>query len=249
MLEGARSGIRDGRETAFWTGRWLDSGTILIDYVREVDDNIDLHTTVSEMVLPDGSWNVDYIRHYLEEDLVDEIVGMSPPTSEQGVDEWIWSREINGKFSIRTAYDIVYSTPNNQSNTDWNVVWKWAGPGCVQYFLWLVSHGKILTNVERKRRHLSVDELCPRCRVADESIIHVLRDCQFAGKVWDDLGFDNNNPIRSGHSSNNWVKTVLNHEKALELGIACWWIWKSRNEWVFSGTSLTTAALAYRIKN
>ncbi|CAN1762633.1 Putative ribonuclease H protein At1g65750 [Linum perenne] len=219
MLEGARASVRNREGTAFWTTRWLDSGTKISDHVAEIDDDVDLQASVRDLVMDDGNWNLDLIRTYIQDELIDEISSMSPPSSDQGDDEWFWSKEISGKFSIRTAYDIVISTPNPRPDVNWNMVWQWSGPRRVQYFLWLLSCGKILTNVERKRRHVTEEGSCPRCRAAEETIIHTQRDCPFAHSVWNLLGYNNADPLRQGINSSSWIKFILTHEKSLELGI------------------------------
>ncbi|CAN1180887.1 Putative ribonuclease H protein At1g65750 [Linum perenne] len=227
MLEGARASIRNGQGTAFWTARWLDSGTKLIDHVATHDDNIDLQASVRDLVMD----------------------SMSPPSSDQGDDEWVWSKEISGKFSIRTAYDIVINSPNLRPDVNWSMVWRWSGPGRVQYFLWLLSHGKILTNAERKVRHMTEDESCPRCRAAAETILHTLRDCPFASNIWNLLGYNIADPLRQQITPNNWIKLILTHEKSLELGIVIWFLWKARNDWVFNDTNDSASSLVVRIRN
>ncbi|CAN1743736.1 Putative ribonuclease H protein At1g65750 [Linum perenne] len=173
---------------------------------------------------------------------------MSPPEEGQGEDEWVWGLENNGKFSIRTAYEIIYDAPNPRSDVDWRLVWQWQGPGRVQYFLWLVAQGKLLTNLERQRRHLTADGSCPRCRNGDESILHVLRDCTVAKQAWDHLGFDETTSIRRGDCTNTWINELLHHEEARDLVIACWYLWKARNAWIFSGDNSTAATIARRIQ-
>ncbi|CAN1190047.1 Putative ribonuclease H protein At1g65750 [Linum perenne] len=168
MLVGARSGIRDGTGTAFWTDWWLESGTKLIDYIQEPDDDLNLCGTVKDLVLEDGNWNLAFIHQYLNEEVITEIIGMSPPKESQGEDDSIWGLEANGKFSVRTAYGIIHEMPNPRPKVDWKSVWKWQGPGRIQYFLWLVVQGKLLKNLERKRRHLTEDGSCPRCGAAEE---------------------------------------------------------------------------------
>ncbi|CAN1841568.1 Putative ribonuclease H protein At1g65750 [Linum perenne] len=44
-------------------------------------------------------------------------------------------------------------------------------------------HEKLLTNKERKRRHLTDDARCARCG-GEESSHHVLWDCPFAVSIW-----------------------------------------------------------------
>ncbi|CAN1156973.1 Putative ribonuclease H protein At1g65750 [Linum perenne] len=137
---------------------------------------------------------------------------------------------------------------NPRPEVDWNSVWKWQGPGRVQYFLWLVAQGKLLTNLERKRRHLTEDSSCPRCGATKESILHVLRDCNYAGQVWECLGIDYVNVIQRGANTNDWLSGILRHVDSRQLIIACWYLWKVRNEWIFSGTESTAASTARRIQ-
>ncbi|KAK8705692.1 hypothetical protein V6N13_049286 [Hibiscus sabdariffa] len=42
----------------------------------------------------------------------------------------------------------------------------------------------LLTNVERKRRHLAIDDLCTICHAGSEDVNHVLRECLLARAVW-----------------------------------------------------------------
>ncbi|CAN1181986.1 Putative ribonuclease H protein At1g65750 [Linum perenne] len=46
-------------------------------------------------------------------------------------------------------------------------------------------HNKLLTNSERKRRHLTDFSSCPRCNVHEESVSHILRECKNIDIVWD----------------------------------------------------------------
>ena len=64
------------------------------------------------------------------------------------------------------------------------MVWDWNGPERIGYFLWLVGHGKLLTNEERYKRHLAEDSHCLICNKEDEGLLHVLRDCPAAYYVW-----------------------------------------------------------------
>ncbi|CAN1129315.1 Putative ribonuclease H protein At1g65750 [Linum perenne] len=183
MLDGARAGIGNGEETLFWTGKWLDSGNKLIDLVSNVNEPIDLEAPVINFIDADGEWDILRRRHHLDEDAIQEIVGMLPPSAERGADSWNWGCESNGKFSIRSAYDIITKPVNHKPEMVWDLVWKWSGPSRVQHFLWLVAHEKLLTNLERKRLHIAAEASCRRCAGRDESNLHVLRDCDFASRV------------------------------------------------------------------
>ncbi|CAN1269114.1 Putative ribonuclease H protein At1g65750, partial [Linum perenne] len=55
----------------------------------------------------------------------------------------------------------------------WKTVWRWAGPSRVKHFIWLVAHDRILTNAERRRRHMATTDDCQRCRGYTEDTLHV----------------------------------------------------------------------------
>lgn len=57
-------------------------------------------------------------------------------------------------------------------------------PERVRVFIWLVSHQVIMTNVERVRRHVGDNAICQVCNGAEESILHVLRDCPAMSGIW-----------------------------------------------------------------
>ncbi|CAN1186305.1 Putative ribonuclease H protein At1g65750 [Linum perenne] len=104
-----------------------------------------------------------------------------------------------------------------------------------------------MTNLERKRRHLSDNAICPRCGVVDESVLHVIRDCQFAAKVWDELQFSQSDTIRLGNRVDYWIKGAMTHDKSTEIGILCWYLWKERNELIFNGRVQPADSLARKI--
>ncbi|CAN1792135.1 Putative ribonuclease H protein At1g65750 [Linum perenne] len=183
MVEGSRVGIGNGRDTLFWTGCWLDSGTKLIDRAVYDLEDLDIDATISEFVTGDGSWDLPRIRRYVDEDTIKEIIGMLPPSMDRGEDSWVWGYESIGKFSIRSAYELVVRPSNPRPEAAWDRIWNWGGPSRIQFFPWLVSHEMLLTNLERKRRHMSQDSSCPRCGHSEESILHILRDYPFAGRV------------------------------------------------------------------
>ncbi|CAN1328314.1 Putative ribonuclease H protein At1g65750 [Linum perenne] len=127
----------------------------------------------------------------------------------RGEDTWSWGEEPNGKLSIRTAYCLILDLNNQSSVLNWKCVWSWRGPSRIQYFLWLVLQNKLLTNAERKRRHLTDNNSCPRCNSHEESVSHVLRDCQFAANVWSALNLHVACPIQN--SAEEWIMAGFKH--------------------------------------
>lgn len=59
----------------------------------------------------------------------------------------------------------------------------------IRHFLLLALQGALLTNLFRHRRHLTNDASCHRCGALEESILHTIRDCPYAARIWLKLQF------------------------------------------------------------
>ncbi|CAN1826853.1 Putative ribonuclease H protein At1g65750 [Linum perenne] len=109
MTEGVRSGLRNGRGTLFWTNRWIDSGERLIDLILPGAPDPDFEASAADFCTPSGEWNLPHLRTLLPEDLVLQIAGLSPPAAHRGDDATAWGLEKDGRFRIRSAYDLLVS--------------------------------------------------------------------------------------------------------------------------------------------
>ncbi|CAA0824102.1 Unknown protein [Striga hermonthica] len=220
VVKGARWAVCNSRTAMFWMDRWLPSGTVLLDVaVNEVPASL----------------------------LGRTIAATPPPHINLGRDRLYWGPFPTGKFTTRSAYELLADDQNLELATSdkqqlWRVVWRWLGPQHIRTFLWLLTKNRLLTNEERRRRHLAADALCGVCSQADESALHVLRDCHLAAAIWmkllpsdyrasffalqlDDWVLSNLMP-RPDHGYTQWDRT---------FGVVVWKIWKWRNEHIFQG--------------
>lgn len=46
--------------------------------------------------------------------------------------------------------------------------------------LWFMASQRLLINLKRKRCHIVIEAYCYHCMDMDKTIMHVLKDCQFA---------------------------------------------------------------------
>ncbi|CAN1782187.1 Putative ribonuclease H protein At1g65750 [Linum perenne] len=109
---------------------------------------------------------------------------MEPPCDTLGEDDIIWGPNPHGRFTLKTAYEILASMGHHAEQVIWRIMWRWAGPSQIRHFLWLVAHDRILTNAEHRRRHLTDVDDCQRCRSSIEDTLRVIRDCRVAKEVW-----------------------------------------------------------------
>ncbi|CAN1796987.1 Putative ribonuclease H protein At1g65750 [Linum perenne] len=93
---------------------------------------------------------------------------------------------------------------------------------------------------------MTTDAVCSLCRKSEESVAHVLRDCEFAAESWSKLeGFN----TRATHWRGDvaaWLGRGLRAGNCLLFGVHCWLLWKNRNERVFAGSDCRPNAVAIR---
>ncbi|CAN1819379.1 Putative ribonuclease H protein At1g65750, partial [Linum perenne] len=66
----------------------------------------------------------------------------------------------------------------------WQRIWKWQSPNKIKHFMWIVMQGKLLTNMERARRHISLSDTCAACSQGPGTLDHLFRLCQFSKSIW-----------------------------------------------------------------
>ena len=101
----------------------------------------------------------------------------------------------------------------------------------IKCFVWLLIHGRLLTNLNHFRRHMSDTSLCPHCCLEDESLLHMLRDCSCLDGLWQQRNmppsfFTEDDVFR-------WLKVHALHQLGTEFLSLIWYIWKARNVAVF----------------
>ncbi|CAN1783234.1 Putative ribonuclease H protein At1g65750 [Linum perenne] len=234
MLEGAKSAIRDGRETFFWSSCWVDAGLRLADFADSSKPEFDATCSVAEMVTDEGGWNFELLDILLPPEVIELIAGVSPPRHDRGEDDLVWGLEDSGQFTIKSAYNLLCQSADIPSLSIWKVIWRWVGPNRTRHFLWLAAKNRLLTNESRSRQGLCQEAKCEFCGDNNESVSHVLRDCSFARETWRLMcPGDIEKPEWQLHVV-DWMEFFLKAECSLQFGVVCWALWKARNERLFA---------------
>ncbi|CAN1799959.1 Putative ribonuclease H protein At1g65750 [Linum perenne] len=234
MEESCQHSVRDGTSTFFWRHRWLDSGKRISERALQTPEEGELNRTVTEASLGNGAWNWNLLNCLLPPTYLEQVARMDASVANSGEDELIWGPDPKGKFSILSSYDILTAADMNADPSLWKVVWNWQGLNRVKHFFWLVAHNRLLTNSERRKRHMSNDDRYRRCPDEVEDSIHIIRDCRAAKNFWEvflppskQLGFFSGN-------IQDWLSFILKDpDLSLSGGIAIWLLWKARNEDIF----------------
>ncbi|CAL1354280.1 unnamed protein product [Linum trigynum] len=225
--------IQSGRQTRFWTDRWLLDGPTLAELAVNLPPEAQT-LTVAEMVL-NGEWNVSYLNAFLTNFIVSQVL-LHPVPHEEGPDIRVWRLSPSGKFSMRTAYDL---TTEEEEPPATHPIWRAPKTKRVQAFLWLATQGRLLTNAERQRRHLTMTPTCTVCGDGDETVTHVLRDCPYARGVWAE--FLEHEPDQEFFQADpfHWLLHYMSGRgKSIDATLfagTCWLLWKNRNNHQFEG--------------
>lgn len=114
-----------------------------------------------------------------------------------------------------------------------------------------------MTNVERKKRGMTADELCPRCYKYPESIMHLAKDCDEVKDFWSSLidlilwsklfSIVFHNRMDWNISSNN---IGIHHlDWSAVFGITVHDIWKDMNSLIFAHSSTLGTNMLFNVLN
>lgn len=238
----------------FWKDQWFKQGLYLRDTTDYPLSELELEETVSDFLLPNGSWNREKLRKYFPKDVCRDLLVCHIGSSDE-VDSVVWNYPKEVEFSVKSAYSNLTKEGQTVVERHWSLIWRWPGNQHNRTFMWLYAKNKILTNVQRKKRDLTSNPLCSICRVEDESVIHVLRDCPASKDVWKML-------VHPSHWSNffkgdiiDWflfnskreIRKLHTINWKLTFGEAVRRLWLRRNSFIFKNKMCRTEDVFWSI--
>ncbi|KAL5764576.1 hypothetical protein ACOSQ2_017170 [Xanthoceras sorbifolium] len=142
--------IGDGNSVAFWTDRWIHGMDTLKDHAVCPLDQDKISEKVS-CYIENCCWSMIKLRDAIPWNIIQRIMSIQVNTTGEVEDCMIWGNESEGSFTIKSAYNSFF---DRGLGDQWkfDIVWKIRVPSKIQCFLWLVAHGKILTNEQRAIR-------------------------------------------------------------------------------------------------
>lgn len=208
---------------------WVPGGGTLGDHaltpIRLLDWNLFVHNfTVQD------DWDWSTLRQLLPADICTRIASIKPPCP--GADDFpIWQHSNDGYFSIKSAYLHLFNDLNGDPpHFPFRLIWKLKTPPRVNTFLWHVAHNRLMTNATRFKRGISDSASYPWCQQQDESIMHVLRDCEGTLEMWESIVDPNQWHRFASLGLHQWLefnlKTDVGVGRCLELA-HCLWLYVS----------------------
>ena len=165
-----------------------------------------------------------------------------------GSDTLCWCLKGNGKFDTRSFYHEIQDIPN--SLFPWKVIWKTKVLKRVAFFLWIATHGRILTLDNLMLRGCSLANRCCVCCCNGESVDHLLLHCPVVHSLWVFMlkvfaiqwvmpGF----VVGLLFCWNHWLENHTSDTWNLIPGCLMWIVWMERNCRSFEDTKMTLVEL------
>ena len=106
----------------------------------------------------------------------------------QGEDQIAWAFTNDGDFSLWTTYNAAKGLNTlNSTTSSLSWIWKLKVPPKLVPFIWLCSYNSIFVKEVLGSRGLSLDQRCSICKSHTKSISHMLRECPYSVRFWNQL--------------------------------------------------------------
>ncbi|KAG7567714.1 Ribonuclease H domain [Arabidopsis thaliana x Arabidopsis arenosa] len=239
----------DGKIIRFWVDRWLLEKPLLEFVTGTLPDDEKAKTAEKYWMLGAG-WDMVKLSHFLPLNVTRRLFSVVLHDFPGTRDELSWKGNPDGQFTVGSAYALLKPEMEDRPCMErfYKRLWRLVAPERVRVFIWLVSHQVIMTNAERVRRHVGESAVCPVCNGADESIIHVLRDCPAMSGLWRRLLPPRRHDSFFQKSLLEWVFDNLDPAKdnwPTMFSMAVWWAWKWRCRDVFGERKLCRDRLKF----
>lgn len=253
LKQGLRKRIGNGHDTKVWEEPWLQTDPPRPPRSARALRDDDIH--VHHLINPERhEWDLDMLNEMIATEDIPRITEIR--VSRIGrQDCYSWDFTKSGLYTVRSGYTVarnirtaaqtnMVSEPSTMGLK--KEIWKIKAPRKLKHFLWQATSGYIATAKQLKDRHCSRDSVCMRCGAETESINHTLFECPPALQVWA-LSLVPTPPGRFPCTSiYGNIDYLLLRAKKLGINAAVlapvpwilWYIWKSRNEKVFSNKDI-----------
>ncbi|XP_014626117.1 uncharacterized protein [Glycine max] len=132
------------------------------------------------------SWRRDFFDHeiHLAADFLAEID--STHIHQSSRDFLCWKPDTNGIFSTKSAYKVLQES--HHSDSEDNVLksmWKLKIPPKVSAFSWRFFKNRLPTRDNLRKRQVTMSSYsCPLCDHEEESIYHLMFNCEKTRSLW-----------------------------------------------------------------
>ncbi|KAL0434415.1 UNVERIFIED_CONTAM: hypothetical protein Slati_2775800 [Sesamum latifolium] len=159
----------------------------------------------------------------------------------------------SGQVTVQSAYQLALSIEEGEFSilkrgstsgrpADWKFIWLAKVPPRVQLFAWRMCKNALPTSESLARRGVRVEEGCPLCISAEESLEHTMLRCPFSRQAWALALIPWTLVSQFQGTAEDWL--CLGKDNFNLLLIICCSIWGAPNKMLFENCSITIDTLA-----
>eukprot|EP00253_Pinus_taeda_P012157 PITA_12157 len=189
--------VKDGSTARFWMDSWQQ-----LPCLANVIQGIPAHQMhLQEKV--NQFWNDNRDSDHRTWRKTQEFISDSPEAVQQSLveelqkrqilksteqDKLRWGYEEKGTYTTKEAYHIIIKDQLTKDKL-WEKIWSPPIWPKISTFLWLLSHNKILTWDNLRKRKFEGPSICPNCKMEEETAVHLMQLCPFSRKMWEKVTF------------------------------------------------------------
>ncbi|KAF5795822.1 putative RNA-directed DNA polymerase [Helianthus annuus] len=237
-----RGKVGRGDRIMFWLDPWLRDVSLREVYPRLFSLEVVKTCCVRDRMEGNWLWRHDPDSGEEQAELADLLSSLSSVSLSNSVDEWLWSPDSSGSFSVKSVKDLIDAS---SCSRNWYVMDRcaWVPLKC-NIFGWRADMNRLPTSDVLRSRGIAVgDGLCPLCKSEAESVVHLFCSCSVASIVWQKISWWCRIPPIYAFSFRDLLEihrfsNVANNLKSVIHDIiitTCWCLWSARNKAVFSG--------------
>ncbi|GER40111.1 Ypt/Rab-GAP domain of gyp1p superfamily protein [Striga asiatica] len=226
-------------------------GGKLTERVKQKMLILNLHRVSDLLVAGKFAWDTELILQTFNP--MDATLILQTHVSHLGnKDRLIWHTDKKGLFSVKAAYQAILQSKLSQSQQAesskgkandkkiWNKIWKLQIKPKLRNFLWRCLHNWIGTSSALRRKKLDINGNCCWCDEEEETLEHLMFQCDRAKIVWKLAGLSWDCLMNKSTTLTDWwfnlccLKNSAHNKDRISLSVyILWWLWKTRNTCLF----------------
>ena len=202
------------------------------------------------------------LQQFFEENSVRAIMQIPIPRR-ANPDKSVWLGETSGNFSVKSSFLTEHGDRfDRKYNKVWKKLWESKLHGRLNMFLWRLAKGELPLKTRLASNRIGCEDLsCVLCGEAEESELHVFRDCIVIRMLWfaSEIGlrwdhFEANSAVELVQKILNPPKELitdgLNQNKfTLMAAVICYETWRMRNLMLSKNVKFDPMEFPWRIKS
>lgn len=248
---GVKHVIHSGLQTSLWHDVWLSQGSLrslISGPLLSHESNL----KVADAFSVAGNWEWRNFSFVFPQSIYNALISSPRSPFSNTRDSLAWGPSSNGRYTISSACNILSKqNPCPNSNLKW--IWRLTCHNRIKFFVWLICHNSLPTNLTLANRGISVYPYCVLCGQHDEGIDHLFKFCSTALLVWDICVPFPNFQVTDFYS---WFKSCAMCQEPSYLNIpfgtifvyCVWSIWLARNYKIFHNAPIYPIAIAETAK-